>query len=403
MWDRLLNRLFSPLGALLSGQFLSAFVDNTLLFIAQAIILRDAFPDYYLPLVQGLYLAAYILASPWVGGFSDFVPKARVLLVGNIVKALCLIGFLFGLNPALSYGIFGLGSVIYSPAKYGILPFLSRDEEQLMKANSWLEGTTIVAILSGAVVGGFLSDYSIPLACLFGLVLYAVSIGFTFLIPMNPSRGKMPGWNAISEFVGDIRYFMVHVDARFSVLGSAFFWTVSNILRLGMFVWVPVALGLSGNKPVSLLMAVIGIGIGIGAMLAPRLVSLRCYRRAIIFGVLMSAAVFILSYVQTLPLAVGLIFMVGILGGLYIVPVNTLNEYLGDRTIGTGRATTVQNFAENTFMLLGTGAYSLAEYVDIPIDHTIRWAGILLLVFMAFLAGYRKGEPIAVRGDAEQR
>ena len=398
MWNGRLKRLFSPLGALLAGQFLSAFVDNTLLFIAQAIILRDALPDYYLPLVQGLYLAAYILASPWVGGFADFVPKARVLFVGNVIKAMCLAGFLFGLNPALSYGIFGLGSVLYSPAKYGILPFLTKDEEQLMKANSWMEGTTIAAILSGAVVGGFLSDYSIPLACLVGLLLYASSIGFTFLIPMNPSRGKMPGWQAIGEFIGDIRYFLSHIDGRFSVLGSAFFWTVSNILRLGMFVWVPLALGLTGNKPVSLLMAVIGIG----ALLAPRLICLRTYRRAILFGVLMSAVVMALSFVQTLPLAVGLIFLVGVLSGIYIVPVNTLNEYLGDCTIGTGRATTVQNFAENTFMLLGTGAYSLAEYVDIPIDHTIRGAGILLLVFMLFLAGYRRGEPIAVRGDAER-
>lgn len=400
MWRRLLKRLFSPLGALLSGQFLSAFVDNTLLFIAQAIILRDAFPDYYLPLVQGLYLTAYILASPWVGGFSDFVPKARVLMVGNVVKAVCLLGFLFNLNPALSYGIFGLGSVIYSPAKYGILPFLTRDESELMKANSWMEGTTIAAILSGAVVGGFLSDYSISLACLLGLVLYAISIGFTYYIPLNPSKGHMPGIYAIKEFVADIHFFLAHVDGRFSVLGSAFFWTVSNILRLGMFVWVPTALGLAGNKPVSLLMAVIGIGIGAGALLAPRFVSVRTYRRAILFGIIMGVVVILLSYVHTLNIAIGLIFLVGILGGLYIVPVNTLNEYLGDRTIGTGRATTVQNFAENTFMLLGTGAFTMAEAVDVPIVQTIRWAGILLLGFMAFLAFYRKGAPLAVRSEA---
>lgn len=399
--DKLLKKLFSPLGALLSGQFLSAFVDNTLLFIAQAIILRDAYPDYYLPLVQGLYLAAYILASPWVGGFSDFVPKARVLLLGNCIKALCLLGFLFGLNPALSYGIFGLGSVLYSPAKYGILPFLTRDENHLLKVNSWIESTTIVAILSGAVVGGFLSDYSIPLACSLGLLLYVGSIGFTYLIPLNESVGHMPGLHAIREFVSDIRFFMRHVDARFSVIGSAFFWTVSNILRLGMFVWVPEALGLAGNKPVSLLMAVIGVGIGIGAIMAPRFVSVRTYRRAILFGIIMGLVVMVLSYVHTLEIAVGLIFIVGIMGGLYIVPVNTLNEYLGDRTIGTGRATTVQNFAENTFMLAATGVYSVAERVDIPIAHTIRWCGILLLAFMAFLAFYRKGSPIAVRGAAE--
>lgn len=386
------------MSALLLGQFLSAFVDNTLLFIAQAIIVRDSFPDYYLPLVQGMYLAAYILASPWVGGFSDYVPKARVLLIGNVIKASCLLGFLTGLNPAVSYGLFGVGSVIYSPAKYGILPFLTRDEDHLMKANSWMEGTTIVAILSGAVFGGFLSDYSIPLACLVGVLLYLISIAFTFLIPFNPRQGKMPGLFAVREFYDDIRFFLSHVDGRFSVLGSAFFWTVSNILRLAMFVWVPVALGLSGNKPVSLLMAVIGIGIGIGAMLAPKLVSLRTYRRAIFFGILMAGVVMALSYVHSLPVATGLIFAVGLLGGLYIVPVNTLNEFLGDRTIGTGRATTVQNFAENTFMLLGTGAYSLAESVEMPIDHTIRWAGILLLVFMVFLAYYRKGKPIAVDG-----
>ena len=387
-----------PLSALLLGQFLSAFVDNTLLFIAQAIIVREAFPDYYLPLVQGMYLASYILASPWAGGFADYIPKARVLLIGNVIKASCLFGFLLNINPAISYGLFGLGSVIYSPAKYGILPFLTRDEDHLMKANSWMEGTTIVAILSGAVFGGFLSDYSIPLACVVGLLLYIVSSGFAWLIPLNPRQGKMPGFSAITEFVGDIRFFLSHVDGRFSVLGAAFFWTVSNILRLGMFVWVPVALGLTGNKPVSLLMAVIGIGIGIGAMLAPKLVSLRTCRRAILFGIMMAGVVMTLSYVQTLPVAVVLIFAVGLLGGLYIVPVNTLNEFLGDRTIGTGRATTVQNFAENTFMLMGTGAYSLAEYVEMPIDHTIRWAGILLLVFMVFLAYYRKGKPIAVEG-----
>ena len=146
-------------------------------------------------------------------------------------------------------------------------------------------------------------------------------------------------------------------------------------------------------------MAVIGVGIGIGAFMAPKFVSVRTYRRAILFGIIMGITVMVLSYVHTLNIAVGLIFIVGLLGGLYIVPVNTLNEYLGDGTIGTGRATTVQNFAENMFMLMGTGAYTFAEQIDIPIDHTIRWCGLLLLGFMAFLAFYRKGCPIAVRGD----
>lgn len=394
------HSFFSPLRVLLGSQFLSAFVDNTLLFIAQTIIVKQGYPSYYLPLAQGMYLTSYIVASPWVGALSDYLPKARVLLLGNAIKALCLVGFLTGFNPALSYGLFGLGSVIYSPAKYGILPFLAKDEDSLLRANSWMEGTTIVAILLGSVVGGFLSDYSVEVASVLGLLLYAVSAAITKFIPLNPGRGHLPGWGALKEFWVDIRFFLAHVDGRFSVIGSAFFWTVSNILRLGMFAWAPEALGLAGNKPVSLLMALIGIGIGVGAALAPKLVSVRTYRRAISFGLLMGSIVMWLSYIHTLPLAVVLIFAIGILGGLYIVPVNTLNEYLGDRTIGTGRATTVQNFAENTFMLAGTGAYSLAEKVAVPIDETIRACGVLLIGFMAFLAFYRKGKPIAVRGEA---
>ena len=328
------------------------------------------------------------------------MPKARVLMIGNIIKALCLVGFLTGFNPALSYGLFGLGSVIYSPAKYGILPFLSPGEDDLLKANSWMEGTTIVAILLGSVAGGFLSDFSVPFTCALGLGLYGVSALLTKFIPLNPGHGHLPGWGALREFWHDIVFFMTHVDARFSVIGSAFFWTVSNILRLGMFAWAPEALGLAGNKPVSLLMALIGIGIGVGAALAPKFVSIRTYRRAILFGIIMGIIVMWLSYIHTLPVAAVMIFCVGILGGLYIVPVNTLNEYLGDRTVGTGRATTVQNFAENTFMLAGTGAYSLAERVDIPIDETIRACGVLLIGFMAFLAFFRRGKPVAVRGEA---
>ncbi|HWQ60833.1 MAG TPA: lysophospholipid transporter LplT, partial [Negativicutes bacterium] len=90
----------SPLGALFTAQFLSAFVDNMILFIALAIIRRDAYPDYYLPFVQSTFLAAYIVFSPWVGRFADRTAKARVLIVGNMIKAAGVAMMLAGLDPA---------------------------------------------------------------------------------------------------------------------------------------------------------------------------------------------------------------------------------------------------------------------------------------------------------------
>ncbi len=386
--------VFSPLGALLSSQFLSSFVDNTLLFIAQAILLRDHYPDYYLPVVQAMYLASYIIASPWVGGIADYVPKARVLLIGNALKALCSIGFLFGWNPALSYSLFGLGSVLYSPAKYGILPFLTHEEDELVKANSWMEGTTIAAILCGSLAGGYLSDYSIGLASVLGLAIYAMSAVLTFMIPLNQGCGHLPGKAVLQEFWQDIVFMMKHVDSRFSVIASAFFWTVSNILKLALFVWVPQALCLNGNSKVSLMMALIGVGIGIGAGLAPRIVSIRSYRRTIVFGLAMGIVVIGLSFVHTVPLASILIFIIGVFGGLYIVPINSLNEYVGERSIGAGRSVTIQNFAENIFMLAGTGAYSLAEAGQVPIESTIHACGVALIGFMIFLTHFRRGAPL---------
>ena len=105
-----------PIRALLIGQFLSAFVDNMILFISLAIIKRDGYPEYYLPLVQSTFLLSYIVLSPWVGRFADKKPKMEVLITGNGVKALGIILLFFNCDPALSYAVVGIGAVIYSPA-----------------------------------------------------------------------------------------------------------------------------------------------------------------------------------------------------------------------------------------------------------------------------------------------
>ena len=47
----------------------------------------------------------------------------------------------------------GLGAAAYSPAKYGILTELL-PTSQLVKANGWIEGLTILSIIFGAGLGG---------------------------------------------------------------------------------------------------------------------------------------------------------------------------------------------------------------------------------------------------------
>lgn len=375
----------TPLRTLLTTQFLSAFVDNMLLFIAQAIILRDQYPPYYLSLVQGMYLLAYILASPWVGLYADSVPKARALLTGNLVKLAAPVLMLLSVNPAVSYLCFGLGSVIYSPGKYGILPCLTSSEKELLKANGWLESTTIVAILGGSVAGGWLSDQSAEIAALVGVAIYGLSILLNFKIPNNTATCQIPYSHAGASFSRDIRFLFSHQAGRFSVLGSAYFWSVTSILRLAIFIWAPQALGLTGNTPISMLIALIGVGIAIGAFIAPHAVSIQNYRRAIWFGVAIGGMMLIMAVTTSLPLTLVLMLASGILSGMYIVPVNTLNESVGEASIGAGRSVAVQNFTENICMLLATGIYTVTTWSSLPVTVIIFGSGIIFLLLMLHL------------------
>ena len=140
---------------ILVAQFLSALADNALLFAAIALLKALAAPAWHTPLLQEFFVLSYILLAPFVGPFADAFPKGRVMFLSNAIKMVGCLAMLLGMQPLYAYGIVGLGAAAYSPAKYGILteylpPAL------LVKANSWMEGTTVAAIILGAIVGGLL-------------------------------------------------------------------------------------------------------------------------------------------------------------------------------------------------------------------------------------------------------
>ena len=159
----------------LFAQFLTAFADNAILFTAITMVMQaTTTPAWYIPALQGSFLVAFVLFAPWVGPYADARPKAHVLTSGNIVKGIGAGMMMLQVGPLLSYAVVGLGAAIYGPAKYGILPELV-DEQQLVKANGWIEGSTILAILAGTLVGALLSESSITLALGVVTALYVVS------------------------------------------------------------------------------------------------------------------------------------------------------------------------------------------------------------------------------------
>ena len=375
----------SPLGALFTAQFLSAFVDNMILFIALGIIRRDGYPDYYLPFVQSTFLSSFILISPWVGCLADKKPKAKVLILGNLVKTAGVVLLFLGIDPALSYAVVGIGAVIYSPAKYGILPFLTQSEDDLLRANSGLESYTILAILAGSVVGGFLSDISITGSLIACIILYGASMVVSILIPKDMGNGAISYTNAIGKFYADVMSLLRQSQSRYSLIGTGSFWLSSAVLRMIIFAWVPLTLGITSGTVISMIIAVTGVGIAVGAVITPYLISIKTYRRTVWFGFAMGLSILAFLNIVTLPVTITFLLLVGVLGGIYIVPMNACLQQVGHNTIGAGKTIAVQNFLENIFMFLGVGAYTLASKAGVSTNTCLGATGIVMLLLVGYL------------------
>ncbi|ELP2148867.1 MFS transporter, partial [Salmonella enterica subsp. enterica serovar Soerenga] len=140
------------------AQFLSAFGDNALLFATLALLKAQFYPDWSQPVLQMVFVGAYILFAPFVVQIADSFAKGRVMMVANGLKLAGAAGICLGVNPFVGYTLVGIGAAAYSPAKYGILGELTTGDK-LVKANGMMEASTIAAILLGSVAGGVLADW----------------------------------------------------------------------------------------------------------------------------------------------------------------------------------------------------------------------------------------------------
>jgi LPLT family lysophospholipid transporter-like MFS transporter len=379
------------LTAVLAAQFLSAMADNALLFGALALLRNDHYPSWTAPLLQEFFVGAFILLAPFVGPFSDSKPKGTVMLLANGVKLLGSLGMCLGLNPFLMYGLVGAGAAAYSPAKYGILSELT-SPDHLVKANSLIESSTIAAILIGAVAGGSLADWSVPATLAIVTGCYAAAALANLLIPRLPAARGLARLSVpviLRSFVQALGSLVRIPDARFSILGTSLFWGAGSTMRFLLVAWVPLALGINNNRMPAYLNAVVAVGIVVGAGLAARLVSIDKAQRALPAGILIGVAVCLLAWTTTLPVAFGLMAIIGACGGFYVVPLNALLQDRGHRSVGAGNAIAIQNLSENTVMLLMVGLYTITDRAGASINATVIGFGACLAASIAGLWIYR--------------
>jgi LPLT family lysophospholipid transporter-like MFS transporter len=381
------NRAFYTI---LLAQFLSALADNALLFAAIGLLLFFSAPEWFSPLLQTVFVVAYIVLAPLVGPFSDALPKGRVMLIANTVKfAGCLI-MLAGLHPLLAYAIVGVGAAMYSPAKYGILTELL-PPEKLIIANSWMEGTTVAAIVLGAIIGGALINPQLAEGILVGLgldsrliapkfaivaitSLYLGAATINLFIPRLPIDHKLPSKSPLyilHDFVHSFKLLWRDPLGQVSLAVTTLFWGVGATLRLLIIAWA--ALNLKyGLDQATQLTAATALGIAIGSILAGKFVRLQRAISVLPAGIILGFVPIALIWVESLFPALLLLMLAGMLAGYFVVPMNALLQHRGHLLMGAGHSIAQQNFNENISILVLTGAYALMVRADWHI-HTIIW------------------------------
>lgn len=355
--------------AVIAAQFLSAFGDNALLFATLALLKAEFYPDWSQPILQMVFVGAYIIFAPFVGQLADSFPKGRVMMFANGLKLLGAASICFGFNPFIGYTLVGIGAAAYSPAKYGILGELTTGDK-LVKANGLMESSTIAAILLGSVAGGVLADWHVLAALGVCAVVYGGAVVANLFIPKLPVARPGQSWRVkpmTGSFFTACRVLWRNGETRFSLMGTSMFWGAGVTLRFLLVLWVPVALGITDNATPTYLNAMVAIGIVVGAGAAAKLVTLETVARCMPAGILIGVVVLIFSLQHALLPAYALLILIGILGGFFVVPLNALLQERGKQTVGAGNAIAVQNLGENLAMLLMLGLYSLAVKVGVPV------------------------------------
>jgi len=381
-------RKIKPLNAVVWTQFLSAFADNLNFFLIVGLVKREgaADPDGMVTYIQMAFLVAYVVLAPIVGAFADKKAKSHVLLLGNAMKATGITLLLLGVPPALCYFFVGVGAVVYSPGKYGILSELTKSEGELLKANAQVEGSTILAILLGTVAGGFLaarSDLPAILVCLF---IYLLSLAMTFLVPVKPGNPDIRYRAASGQFFRDAAKLFRNRRSRFSLIGTGAFWLTASVLRIALIAWLPLNLGIVDTDQQSMIIGVTALGVVASAWLTPRLVPEGRLYRGFFYGIAMVGAVMAANFTNELWLTVSLLFVTGVMGGIFLIPLNTMLQEEGKALVGPGRTIAVQNFVENALTVVGLFLYLTLRKMEVPVNYSVVGIGAVLTLFFIYLA-----------------
>jgi MFS transporter, LPLT family, lysophospholipid transporter len=364
--------------ALIAAQFASGLADNALMVLGVFFLQEQGYPGWWAPLLKFFFNLAYVLLASVVGPLADWFSKSALMAWMGVLKIISVLLLLSGVHPLLAFALTGLAAASYAPAKYGLVTE-SVSPSLLVKANAWLEVSVVMSVLLGIACGGWLiglgSDWIkvhwISACCVvdtqalgaFAVVLaiYVVSVGLNAWV--GPLQKVQPStewvWVTMTwrSFQQSNRQLWGDPLGGLSLYVTTLFWGMGAVLQFAVLLWAQSEMGLSLQVG-AYLQALVAIGVVAGAVLAARYFQIFNARRVLPWGFVLALMMPMLSLSRSLWVAVPMLILAGMVGGLLMVPMNAVLQHRGAKILSSGRSIAVQGFNENLSVLIMLGAYS---------------------------------------------
>lgn len=415
------HRRFS---AMFFTQFLGAFNDNV---FKQALILiltyvAAAKMGMEISLLNNLaallFILPYFLFSALAGQIADKYEKSKltqgVKLLEICIMALAAIGFWFELYWLLFVALFLMGtqSTFFGPIKYGYLPEAMHKDE-LVGANGLFQTGTSLAILTGMMAAGVLTQLDHSTLWLIVSTLFVAILGYIASrhLPKTTPQAKdlAINWNIFSTSFDIIKYLHSLPLLFFVIIGNSWFWLYGATFLTQTPEFSKVILH-GDESVVILLLTLFSVGTALGSLLCKTLTKNQVSLKLLPIGILGLSVFAIDLYLSLSSIAIqaprtpyGIsalmdmdgtwrvfadLFFLGFAGGVYIVPMYAFMQAYApishrSRVVGA-------NNIFNAIFMVGSAVFSIIilTMLKLSLPQLFLITGVLNAIFGIFL--YKK-------------
>ncbi|MGD2076828.1 MAG: MFS transporter [Chloroflexota bacterium] len=373
--------------------------------------------------VGGLFvirMLAQFLATPFAGVAADRYNRKHILIAADLVRALTVTGFLLVREPSQVWLLYALTAIqlavsgFFFPARNAILPdIVSRRE--LGAANALSSATWSVMLAFGAALGGLVAGQwgAQPAFIIDALTFLLSAVLISRIVYQHDSSlvGDKSVATAIRQYIDGLRYLGRHKDTLAIALNKGAF----GLFVAGGFQVVQVAVaeerfvyGEGGGTGLGLIYAFMGVGTGLGPIIARRFTGDRDRPLRIAIGISYLIAAFGLAIMA--PLSGFVLFLLATIlrgagGGIgWVFSTQLLLHKLPDQVRGRVFATEFALFTLMNAAGAAAGGWAL-DNTSLGLSGVI-WimAGLILLpgVSWFFWNAYRdRHEPHALSEEEE--